>query len=98
MFYGVVLFLHIFVACATIAVIARAAHAMVTNNVGVYKRIAAHLAAVATLQVGSGVLLIALSPALSVTKVGMHLAVYLSICLAVEGMLYLKAKRTAWTS
>lgn len=98
MLYSATLGGHIFVALLTIAIIAVALWAMVTNRAQLYKRIGVFLAVVAAMQVASGFMLIALSPELSVIKVGFHLALYLAVCLLVEAALILKARKAVWIS
>jgi hypothetical protein len=97
MLYGIILALHIAAACITMAIIAGAAYALFTSKHAWYKPVALSLAAIAALQVMSGIVMIGLNPELSALKVGLHLAIYLSVCLLVEGALYLKARTVAWT-
>ncbi len=98
MLYVLTLGAHIFVALLTMATIAAALWAMVKNHSHIYKRIGVFLAMVAAVQVASGFILIALSPELSVMKVGFHLALYLAACFLVEAALVVKARKPAWTS
>ncbi len=98
MIYGAVLALHIVAACVTFAVIAGVGIALLKQMHRFYKPLGLSLALVALVQIASGVMMIVLNPELSVLKVGLHLLVYLGVCVMVEGALYLKARSVAWTS
>lgn len=98
MLYGVVLALHIFAACTTIAIIGGALYTMVKKFERLYRPIGISLAIVALFQIFTGIAMIILSPELSALKVGLHLLAYLGVCLFVEGLLFAKARSYAWIS
>ncbi|MES2006496.1 MAG: hypothetical protein V4436_00135 [Patescibacteria group bacterium] len=95
MTYGIVLALHIIIACSTVALLAYSAFALVKGKIAWYKRLMVSIAALAVLETASGFLLAVLSPTVTVSYVASHLLVYLGVCLIAEAALAWK-KRAVW--
>ena len=95
MTYGIVLALHIIVACTTVLALAYSAFALVRGKTTWYKSLMISIAALAVLETISGFLLAVLSPTVTVSYVASHLLVYLGVCLVAEAALAFKS-RAVW--
>lgn len=92
MWYAGVLTLHIVIACATIVVLVYAAYAIKKEKAAWYLRLGRAIAAFAIIETVTGVALAFLSPDISRLNIGVHLALYLGLCIIAEAVLAVKQK------
>jgi hypothetical protein len=95
MTYGIVLAIHIIVACATVVAVVYSAFALVRSKANHYKPLMLTIAALAIVETISGFSLAVLSPTVTVSYVASHLLVYLGVCLIVEAAFVWK-KKAVW--
>ncbi len=95
MTYGIVLALHIIIACTTVLALAYSGYALVRGKNTWYKLLMLSIATLAVLETVRGFLLAVLSPTVTVSYVASHLLWYLGLCLIVEAALALKS-RAVW--
>ena len=92
MWYAGVLILHIIIACATIVVLVYTAYSVKKDKAAWYGRLGHAIAMFAAVETVSGVALAFLSPDISRLNIGVHLAVYLGLCIVCEAVLAVKQK------
>ena len=90
--------LHIAAALVTVGLVGYAIVCMMRSKSSAYRTVAFAIVVAAIFEVSTGVILIGLSPELSVTKVGAHIGFYLGACLITEVALFVRARVPAWTS
>ena len=93
MLYSAVLLLHITVACTTIVTVLLVPYALLYRKEHWYKKISVLVAVLMILETVSGFFLAVLSPDVSVTSVGVHLMLYLGVCLIAEVALVLRMRK-----
>jgi len=93
MTYGFILATHIFAAVATAAVVLAALYAVTKNKHTTYQPFALAIGFLAAFQISSGTVLAFLSPELSAAALALHIVAYLSVCGAVEALLFVKMKK-----
>ncbi len=92
MVYGVVLVLHIIASVLTGVAIAYVLYNTARGKSANYRASALALGSIAGFQIFSGTILTVLSPELTAASLVPHMALYLGVCLAVEALLFIRAK------
>ena len=93
MIYGVVLAIHIVVACITLCAIVYSSYALYREKFSWFKPLAVVIGLCAAMETLSGFALAVVSPTATVSGVALRLVSYLSLCLIAEAALLLNARR-----
>lgn len=90
MLHAVILGSHIIAACITGVIIFYALYIAARGTATLYRNAALSLGFVAAFEVLSGTVLALISPELSAASLGLHIALYIGVCIIVESILFMR--------
>ncbi len=97
MFYAILLSAHLVAAAASVGIVGYALYALFKQRTTHYRPVALGLGALAGFEIATGTLLASISTELLAVSLTLHIVAYVGVCLATEGLLFVRMRGTTLT-